>query len=141
MVPHNAYLIDKVESVQKRFTNKLSCLMHLTYPERLCCLEADSLETRRLKMDITMYFRILHNFVDVDCSNLFLLSASTNTRGHSFKLDRPICKSNLQLNQFAYRGVNAWNSLPNNCVTVTSVHSFKVSLRSVNLSRFCKYHS
>ena len=94
--PSQHYLISKLESVQQRFTQRLAGLSHLPYPERLAFLGADSLQTRRLKSDLTMYFKIIHNFCEMDCSNMFKFSGVASiTRGHSFKMIKPVCKSNL----------------------------------------------
>ena len=41
-----------LESVQERFTKKLSGLKHMPYKDRLLFLNTDSLELRRLKSDL-----------------------------------------------------------------------------------------
>ena len=46
--PHHRYLIDKIESVQRFFTKKLSGLRNLTYLQRLKVLGLESLERRIL---------------------------------------------------------------------------------------------
>ena len=43
----------------------------LHYCERLNKLEAETLEMRRLKLDLAMYYNILHGFVDIDAGSLF----------------------------------------------------------------------
>jgi len=52
--------VDKIESVQRRFTKYIGSLSNLSYPERLDVLHTESLELRRLKFDLTMMFRIIH---------------------------------------------------------------------------------
>jgi len=58
--------INKVEAVQRRFTKRLFNFRWLSYRDRLLKLNADSLELRRLKLCLTMIFKILHGFVAID---------------------------------------------------------------------------
>jgi len=52
---------------------------------------ADTLEIRRLKMDLIMLFKITHNLVALDFCNFFGLTNYTSTRGDNYKLVKPIC--------------------------------------------------
>ena len=45
-------------------------------------------------------------------SSKFFTFAHHNKRGHSFKIVKPQCPLLLTLNQFSYRVINVWNSLP-----------------------------
>ena len=49
----------QVEFVQKKFTKRLKGFSMLHYCERLNKLEAETLEMRRLKLDLVMYYNIL----------------------------------------------------------------------------------
>jgi len=51
-------------------------------------LEAETLELRRLKSDLTMMFSIIRGFVDIDCNRLFHVidCESIHTRGHNLTL-------------------------------------------------------
>ena len=109
--PSQLHLIDKIESVQRRFTKKLSGLYNCSYEARLASLGIESLEKRRVKTDLIMYYRILHNLVDVDHRLFFTLSSNSVTRGHPLKLIKPHCHTNTQLNQFNCRAINVWNRL------------------------------
>ena len=56
---HRAYTkseIDKLVSVQRSFTKRLQGLQHVTYGNRLKILQLNSLETRRLKLDLLLAF-------------------------------------------------------------------------------------
>ena len=98
----------------------------------------DSLETRRLRADLVMYYKVLHNLVDIGCSHLFSISSYVTTRGHNFKLTKPICKSNLESNQFSYRAIDAWNSLSHEAVNASSLLCFKHKLFETSLDLYCK---
>ena len=57
--------INALERVQKYFTKKLLRMADLNYSDRLCVLNLETLEMRRLKLDIYLYFKILHNLVAI----------------------------------------------------------------------------
>jgi len=58
--------ITKSESVQRRFTKRIPSVSHLSYSERLEFSGLESLEYRRLIVDLTMMYKIVHNLVDDD---------------------------------------------------------------------------
>ena len=57
--PSKLGLIDKLENVQRRFTKRLHGLQHLSYSERLKLLNIDSLKCRRIKANLTIFFKSL----------------------------------------------------------------------------------
>ena len=65
--------IDLIESVQKRFSKRLSGMANLQYSERLRLLETETLEQRRLKSDLCMYFKIIFELVDLLAENFFVI--------------------------------------------------------------------
>jgi hypothetical protein len=131
-------LIDKIESVQRAFTKKLFGLSNMSYKDRLLHIKIDSLETRRIRAELVMYYKAMHNLVDVACSNLFSIFSYVTTRGHNLKLTKPICKSNLDSNQFSYRAIDAWNGLSHETVNAPSLLCFKHQLFETNLDLYCK---
>ena len=64
--------IDLIESVQKRFTKRLSGMADLPYSDRLKILGTESLEKRRLKNDLCMYYKIFA-LVDLPVGDFFCL--------------------------------------------------------------------
>ena len=58
--PNLVYLINLIESVQRKFTKRITSLSSLPYSSRLNILNLQSLELRRLLIDLTNYFKILH---------------------------------------------------------------------------------
>ena len=65
-------------------------LCYISYAARLDRLEAETLELRRLKSDLTTVFSIIRGFVDIDCNSLFNVTdcESVRTRGHNRRLLR-----------------------------------------------------
>ena len=136
--PYLLCMIDKIESVQRHFTKRLRGLYNIPYTNRLAILGIDSLELRRLKADLCMYFRILKNQVDLDSKTFFNIANSKfNTRGHPLKLLKPHSISNVQLNFFNHRAINAWNNLSAVIVQQPNIKSFKATLNSSSLINFC----
>ena len=138
--PYNVALISQIECVQRSFTKKLFGLSKTSYPNRLKALSIESLELRPLKADLCMYYKILWGWVNLDASQFFTMASSTITRGHVFKLSKPICKNSRELNWFNRRAINAWNHLPESVVVASSVNVFKRSLASVDLATFCSLY-
>jgi hypothetical protein len=71
-------------------------------------------------------YKILHNINDPNTARS-ILTKSTNmrTRGHSLKLEKPLCRRNIRLHSFSHRIVNTWNSLTEQIVSAPSVHAFE----------------
>jgi len=65
------YLIIKLESVQCRFTKRLRGYHQILYAERLVRLNAEILELRNLRLDLTI-FRIIRGFVNINCDKLLV---------------------------------------------------------------------
>ena len=126
---------DEIEKVQRYFTHRLQGLKSFSYTGRLFLLDLESLELRRLKANLTMYFKILHKLVDISVNDLFeIRDISHNTRGHSLTLHCSNIKNNLMKNSFVNRHINyCWNSLPNCVVHANSFGAFKMELDKINL--------
>jgi len=52
-----------IESVQRRFTKRLSGLCNFSYTTRLSYLGLDSLQCRRTKADLSMCYKIINNYI------------------------------------------------------------------------------
>lgn len=132
----NPYLlkdIDTLEGVQRYFTKRLMN-NQFSYPERLCRLNLEFLEKRRIIFDLIYCFKILNKYVDLDSTKFFKLSTNTHTRGHQFKLILP--KSNLNCHKYFFktRVVPIWNNLSNASVNCSSVTSFKNKIAQIQFS-------
>jgi len=80
--------IKLLEHVQRKFTKKLPSLQNLSYTERLKRLNLDSLELRRLRVDLNLIwcYKIIFNKVYLNVNDFFVLNTSSQIRGHAFKL-------------------------------------------------------
>ena len=72
---HEVY---EIERVQRYFTRRLQGIKSYSYTDRLFLLDLESFILRRLKADLTMYFEMLHNLVDISVND-FLKSVITVT--------------------------------------------------------------
>ena len=129
--------IDALEKVQKYFTRRVYGLKSFGYRERLFVLNLESLEVRRLRTDLAMYFKIIHKLIDLEFDDFFKRSPNELvTRGHNFKLELKKCKSDILKFSFANRCVKCWNSLPEDVVNSSTFNVFMPKLKLVNLDDF-----
>ena len=113
--PTQIGLINRLKSVQRRFTKRLPGISHLTYRERLSALNLESLEIRRLRLDLLLTYKIMFGMANIDSHKLFCLRANIKpTRGHGFKLGlvQEQFETQRRRSFFRQRVVNVWNSLP-----------------------------
>ena len=125
-----------LENIQRFFTRKVLYKFDLEYKQRLSVLNLESLEYQRLKTDLEMYYKIIHNLIDLNCEDFFKFSRHLLTRSHNLTLTKPICKTNLYLNSFSNRVINVWNKLPINVVNAPSLPSFVNSIKKIDFSSF-----
>ena len=84
--PYTKLMPLNFERVQSYFTRRLLPSTH-PYNNRLAKLKIDSLEERRIKVDVCMYFKILNKMIDLEINMFFKIAPDTCvTRGHIFKL-------------------------------------------------------
>jgi len=131
--------IELIERVQRRFTKRLRGFKYLSYSDRLILLNnADSLEQRRLKHDLTMIFKIMHNLICINFDDFFALNSFTITRGHDYKLVKPVCNNNARQFSFACRRIDIWNELPADVVSCNTVNTFKICINKLNFNKYLK---
>jgi hypothetical protein len=106
-----------------------------TYGDRLKKLNVDSLELRRLRLDLLLTYKILYNKVDVDRDNLFTVRNGLVTRGHSFKLFMPRSTTTVRHKFYCIRIVTVWNDLPATGIEFQSFANFKTFLYKLDLSK------
>jgi len=126
--PHHMYLIDKIESVQKRFTKRIPGLFGLTYEDRLLALGLQSLRVRRVICDLVLCYNILNSSIDTSLSSLFTVNNFRKTRGHDRRLIVPHCTKDITKFYFVSRVTKLWNKLPNYIVNASSVELFRKHL-------------
>ena len=129
--------IAKIESVQRYFTKRLHGLWNIPYASRLARLGLDSLYCRRVKVDLIMCYKVLHNLTCLNPDDFFMRSTVSYTRGHSMKLSKPHTLSVRDGCFFSNRVINLWNSLPDRFVMASTVHAFKFRVNNLHFSDFC----
>ena len=142
----NPYLISdvlKLESVQRTFTRKLFKKLNLSYNDyghRLQILGLETLEARRVKLDLILTYKILNNLVDIKSSDFFKINPVMNSyslRRHKFYLQKPFTpNSAIPANFFTYRVLNTWNKLPSFIVNSENLSTFKLRLNQIDINEF-----
>jgi len=66
--PHFKSDIDRIESVQRRFTKRLRFLNNMSYSQRLMTLGLETLEVRRLHQDLLLTYKIVFGLINIDSS-------------------------------------------------------------------------
>ena len=135
--PSNLADIDKLENVQKKAVNLVQGLEGLTYEEKLKKLNLETLRVRRIKADLTLAFKIIRGFSDVDKNTWFHLVDQNNrvTRLSSCQYNLKTQKSRTELrkNFFSNRIINFWNSLPTEVKMCENVKQFKEKLKTLTI--------
>ena len=137
--PHQTMLIKSIENIQKRFTKKISNNSCLSYSSRLQLLGLDSLELRRLKHDLVICFKIMHNLVCIDKNLFFEINNNNYTRGHTFRIRKQRCQLDIRKYCFSQRVVNVWNNLTSEAVNADNICIFKNKIKSCNFDEHCVY--
>ena len=129
--PALKFNIDKIERVQQYFTRRLLYNSNLPYSNRLLVCKLDTLEERRLRSDLTLFYKMLSKVTLIDMNNSF--SFYNRRRGHSKNLFKYYCRTEKRKMFWINRIVNNWNELNDSIVTSNSVNTFK---RKINLCQF-----
>jgi len=87
--------------IKLNFTKRIPSLANLSYPERLAALDLEPLELRRLKSDLVLYYKCLHDLLALPSSEYFTVSNVTSqTRTGGNRLLRPLCSTKLMKTTF-----------------------------------------
>ena len=120
----------KLEMVQRRAARYCTNRYHNTssVTEMLQDLQWETLESRRTKIQLTMFFQIVNDLVDIPAEE-YLSPASTRTRAlHSKKLRQYSINSETFKYSFFPRTIPAWNSLPATIAEAPDLVHFKQGL-------------
>jgi len=84
---------------------RLPCCRHMTYNDRLVKLNIDSLELRRLRLDLVYVYKIMFGLVATDISDYFTLQSANGysaitRRGNPYK-----CKKNFSVSASLKYGI------------------------------------
>jgi len=97
------------------------------YPSRLKTLKLWSLEERRNRCTVVSHlFRLKH---------FFQLDHGSRTRGHTAKLKKHRCNTELRRHFLSERIINRWNKLRQETISATNINSFKQHLDKERLTR------
>ena len=125
--------IKKLEMVQRRAARFVTNRFHNTssVSDMLEHLEWDTLEARRCKLQLTMFYKIVNNIVDIN-KDLYLEPAIAKTRANHSKKFRQISTSqNCFKNSFFPRTIPLWNKLPAYTAEALDLVLFKQGLSNL----------
>ena len=92
-------------------------------------LQWSSLQERRIQARLAMFYKIIHNLVEVDFS-IHLYPMGTVTRGHQLRFRQLPTRLNLFQQSFLPATIRDWNSLPEGIVTSPSLDKFTLRLNN-----------
>ena len=133
--PHTLENRNLIEAVQRRAARYVCNRYERTdsVTQMLQELEWDPLDTRRTKTQLTMFYKILNNIVDIQ-PDLYLNKAYSRTRSnHSLKFQHFSSRTDTFKFSFFPRVVPIWNSLPSTAAEAPSLVSFKRELNKVEI--------
>ena len=129
--------INKIESCQRWFTKRIKGLSDMRYPERLAFLGLETLQARRLKYDLQMCYKVIHNQICVLNDDFLVFADCTSTTGgHCYKLYKGYSQVNTHKYFFTNRICDIWNALLSSVVEASSWTVFKRLLDNVDLTRY-----
>ena len=114
-----------IENVQRRATKLISTISHLSYAERLQFLRLPTLKYRRLRGDLILLYKIIHNKYNFNVNDLLTFSSMSSTRGSMYKIFIEGCNTNLRQNSFVLRSAKYWNALSDQTKSSETVNGFK----------------
>ena len=129
--------IKLLESVQRKYTKRIPGLHGNSYNDRLKKLNLETLEFRRLMLDLIFLYKLLNGKFLLDWNQYFKLKTSV-TRGHKVTLRKPPFKKDIRKHFFTNRVIDLWNSLPQHVVLAPTVSVFKELLKTNSIKKGIK---
>ena len=134
--PHQSKYIRMVEMVQRRAARLTLSRFHQTssVTEMLQDLEWDSLQCRRKRSDLMMFYKIQHQMVAVHMPSIVSRPHRPRPNSpHHFRV--PYCTTESYRNSYFPRAVREWNDLPSPLASMDSLPSFKTALSKHQFSK------
>ena len=119
--------IQKIESIQRTFTQYITGCKNLSYWDRLRKLDLLSLQRRRERYVILHIWKIINGFAPNDISVVHYehIRLGIKCRIPNLLNAAPRSTKTAYDNSFAVRGPKLWNILPREINTITSLDPFK----------------
>ena len=139
---HTGYIGDLrlLESIQRRWTKRISGLGTLDYGSRLRVLNQYSVKGRLLRADLMQCWKVFHGKCSIDASDLFIPAPRSGMRGHRFKIGHTRVQTDARSRSFSVRSVDSWNTLPDHVVAEPNIARFKVLLADFLGEALFSYH-
>jgi hypothetical protein len=141
--PYFVQDINCLEKVQKLFTRKVLSRIREkpNYSNRLSLLRLESLEERRITIDLIETYKFLHDpLVNLEKDRLF--SYSLNKFNTKNDLYINYSRTEIRKNWFSNRASFYWNKLPSEIKLCNNLKLFKKRLELYDLKQLCRgaYH-
>ena len=123
--------------MQRYFTRRIYSRSDLSYSTRLAILDLEPLELRRLRMDLSLYCKIINNLTCLNPDEYFTKNSPLGlpTRSsHNHTLYKPFVRSYVYSNHFFIRHSDTWNALPTSIINAPSLNSLKPRLKQHDIS-------
>ena len=91
----------------------------------------ETLESRRQKLQLTLFFKIVNNLVDIPAANYLTSAPSSLRANHKLKFRHLSSKTDSLKFSFFPRTIPIWNSLPASVAEASDLASFKQRLQSL----------
>ena len=113
-------------------------MQEMAYLDRLAVLNLESLEMRRLKLDLRMYYKIIHNAIALPADSYFHFDdRQLNTRNYDpNNLLKPFLRTKLTEQNFFNRCIDIWNFIPLEIRNARSFDAFKLALNTIDFTHF-----
>ena len=132
--PHQVNHRDRIEMVQRRAARYVTNRYHNTssVTSMLEDLGWETLQSRRTKANLKMFYKIENKLVDIDMSDYVEKSHTSTRSNHSKKYRHVAAKRSYFKGSFFPRTVPVWNSLPAHVAEAPSLVSFKRELKPLS---------
>ena len=132
--PHHKDQVHKVEMVQRRAarftTNRYRNTSSVS--SMLDHLQWESLEARRSKIQLTLFYKVVHDLVDIPASSYLTPSTARTRSSHTKKFRQFSPSTDCFKFSFFPRIIPLWNSLPAVTAEAPSLVSFKEWLTTLS---------
>ena len=128
--PHKIEDIQRLEQVQRTFTNKITGMSALSYWDRIQSLGIMSLQRRRERYIIIHMWKLLQGMTPNDINVKFRPLSRLGIKAEMPTINRSsrVVNQTLFENSFAVVGPQLWNCLPSRLSTLENQDTFKCKL-------------